>query len=333
VSSPAQQPKTAQHKDEVTADRPPRKRRQGWGALTFGLLLGTGGIFASRLGRLWPGLDPISNFTPHFIMMCLAFALAGILPRGRVMGAVVLLILMVVGYGSWPHYLSEHQGVTTAPADHAALRVATFNIQAHNTNLDDIAKSLVDLNADVVTLIEFKKSQIGLAQKLSAVYPYAYTCHQLPRCSAAIFSKLPFATTSARSEWEGPPYVMATFGADYGNVTVLGVHFQRFPNSVRQFQHAQAIVKLMEAITGNTIVMGDFNATPFSRVLSLIEEGTALRRRTALPSWNARLFIPQFAIDHILTSPLIKPLSNEAIGSSAGSDHFPVTMLFSVPRT
>ena len=49
--------------------------------------------------------------------------------------------------------------------------------------------------------------------------------------------------------------------------------------------------------------MGDFNATPFSRILGVLQDSANLTRLTNLPSWPSQLGLPQIAIDHIFVSP------------------------------
>ena len=77
--------------------------------------------------------------------------------------------------------------------------------------------------------------------------------------------------------------------------------------------------------------MGDFNATPFSRVIQSFTQNVGLTRQTLLPSWPAQLDLPQLAIDHIFTSAGIRALGQETIGDNAGSDHYPVALTLAVP--
>jgi endonuclease/exonuclease/phosphatase (EEP) superfamily protein YafD len=77
--------------------------------------------------------------------------------------------------------------------------------------------------------------------------------------------------------------------------------------------------------------MGDFNATPFSRIPGVVEVRGNLRRITYLPSWPATFGLPQIAIDHIFISPGVRQLEAARIGEAAGSDHYPVTARIAVP--
>jgi endonuclease/exonuclease/phosphatase (EEP) superfamily protein YafD len=80
-------------------------------------------------------------------------------------------------------------------------------------------------------------------------------------------------------------------------------------------------------------VMGDFNATPFSRMLTSLQEATGMSRLTELPTWPAWFGLPQVAIDHIFVSEGIRPVTGEEIGNPSGSDHFPIAMTLAIPAS
>ncbi len=78
-------------------------------------------------------------------------------------------------------------------------------------------------------------------------------------------------------------------------------------------------------------MMGDFNATPYSRIIHEVEQRSGFTRLTSLPSWPSHAMLPQLAIDHIFVAPGITALETEQIGEPAGSDHYPVTVRIAVP--
>ena len=318
--------------DQKTEQEPKKKRRRGWLGITAGLIVGFAGVVATRLGYLWPAFDVLSHFTLHFVFLIVASALGGMIPRFKSLAAVVILIMMVVAYGLWPQWSSSNASAATAPqAGEKALKIASFNTKAKNTSIDAIVKTIRDLDPDIMVMVEFKPDKSPVIEQLKETYPFNFVCTPNDRCEGAILSKVPLLSTSLRGEWEGPPFVQAVLGSEYGNLTVIGVHTQRFPNTRKQFVQAGALIRLIETVPGNVVLMGDFNATPFSRVLSVIEQGSGLVRQTYLPSWPAQLGLPQLAIDHILISKGVKALSPPQMGEAAGSDHLPVAMTIAVP--
>jgi endonuclease/exonuclease/phosphatase (EEP) superfamily protein YafD len=299
---------------------------------TLGILLGVAGLVLSRAGQLWIGLDVFSQFTLHFAILTGAFAAGLLLPRAKLAGALLLVLAGVVGIGAWPHVASRSPAeLAEAAPGERALRVASFNTLWVNEDADSVRREIERLDADIVTLIEVSPGKRRILAELRQRYPYQATCFEIDYCRLAILSRLPIEDSEARGRWEGPPYILARLGAEVGGLSVIGVHTIRFPHSRQQFRQVTAIAGMMEKLPGHKLLMGDFNATPFSRILSVVEAGANMRRITYLPSWPASFGLPQIAIDHIFLSPGLRQIEAVRIGEAAGSDHYPVTARIAVP--
>lgn len=319
---------------------PPRRpvRHREWGAATLFLLLALGGLVAGRLGHLWPAFDVFAQFGMQFLIAALCFSFAVLLPRFKAFSGLVLLVFALLGYGAWPHLTSNT--ATPLPAvsqDGAAsgeriLRVAHFNTFIWNHDVDAQASEIMRLNADVIDLVEFDRSKMPILFKLQSAYPFQYQCTDTPYCNLAILSRYPITGVAANVIKGGPPMIMARLGGAMAGTSVIGVHFTRFPHSRWQLRQALSLVKWLETQQGNIILMGDFNATPFSRITSTISSSAGLVRQTLKPTWPSTIGLPQLAIDHIFTSPAIRRVEEPMIGNNAGSDHYPVTMVLGVPR-
>jgi endonuclease/exonuclease/phosphatase (EEP) superfamily protein YafD len=140
----------------------------------------------------------------------------------------------------------------------------------------------------------------------------------------ALLSKFAFVSSESRTRWRGPPQIMARFGAELSGLTVVGVHTLRPPHFRSQFTQMRALARQLVHLGGTQIVMGDFNATPFSRMARTFSHRSGLSRVTWLPTWPSYVGLPQIAIDHIFVSPDLKLVGPARIGNSAGSDHYPV---------
>jgi endonuclease/exonuclease/phosphatase (EEP) superfamily protein YafD len=312
----------------------PRKKRRATGAIECGLgiLLGLSGLVLSRAGHLWIGFDVFSQFTLHFVIMTAAFAAGLLLRRARLLVALLLVLAGVVAIGVWPHVASRNPQVLATPgAGERALSVASFNTLWVNDDADSVLAEIERLDADIVTLLEVSPAKRRILAALKQRYPYQADCFAIDFCRLVILSKLPIIDSEARGRWEGPPFILARLGADAGGLSVMAVHTIRFPHSRAQFQQVTALAGLLETLPGHRLVMGDFNATPFSRILAVIEAGANLRRVTFLPTWPATAGLPQIAIDHIFLSPGLSLLEAARIGEAAGSDHYPVAARIAVP--
>lgn len=297
------------------------------------MLLGLAGLLGSRLGQLWVAFDVFAQFTLHFGLITLAFLVGWLMPRARLLTAVVILLAGIVAIGAWPHLASRGAPgpVPVAAAGEKALRVASFNTLYVNTDANAVAAEIRRLDADVVALIEMGPGKRQILEDLRDSYPHQVTCFAIDYCNLAILSKLPLSPAGAEVRWEGPPYLAARLGPEAGAITIVAAHTIRFPHSRAQFRQAVALGDMIEGMPGRKVVMGDFNATPFSRIIETVETRGSLIRLTDLPSWPSHLGLPQIAIDHIFVSPGIRALSRSVIGEPAGSDHYPVMVDIAVP--
>jgi endonuclease/exonuclease/phosphatase (EEP) superfamily protein YafD len=311
-----------------------RKKRRATGAAECGLgvLLGLLGLILSRAGHLWIGFDVFSQFTLHFAILTAAFAAGLLLPRAKLLVALLLVLGGVVAIGVWPHVASRSpHPLAPQAAGERALRVASFNTLWVNEDADRVLAEIERLDADIVTLLEVSPAKRRILAALKQRYPYQADCFAVDYCRLVVLSKVPIIDSEARGRWDGPPFILARLGPEAGGLSVMAVHTIRFPHSRAQFRQVSVLARLIEKQQGHKLVMGDFNATPFSRILAVIEAGANLRRITFLPSWPATAGLPQIAIDHIFLSSGLRLLEAARIGEAAGSDHYPVTARIAVP--
>lgn len=311
-----------------------RKKRRPTGGLEcqLGVLIGLGGLVGSRLGQLWVAFDVFSQFTLQFAVVALAFLVGLFMPRAKLLAAFILIVVGVIGIGTWPHLASEAPQTLATPAEGMQeIRVASYNTLYDNENIDAVKAEVARLDADVITLLEMGPKKRRIMAELKDRYPYQADCYKVDYCNLVVLSKFPVIESDARALWEGAPYIRAKLGPEAGGLTVFGIHTIRFPHSRAQFRQVNVIAQLIENTPGRKLVMGDFNATPFSRIVEVVEQRANLRRLTSLPSWPSHVGLPQMAIDHIFVSSGIIPTESQRIGEPAGSDHFPVTLKIAVP--
>ena len=311
-----------------------KKKRKARGRLEceLGILLGAAGLVGARLGQLWIAFDVFAQFTVQFIIVTVAFVAGLLMPRAKLLAAFLLIISGLLAVGVWPHVMSRSpMALASVPAGAREIRVASFNTWYSNQDVAAVEAEIARIDADIVTLMEVGPDKKPALENLKVRYPHQANCFTVDYCNLVVLSKFPLAFSEARVGWEGPPYIRASFGPELGNLTVLGVHTIRFPHSRAQFRQVVALSKLIESIPGHRLVMGDFNATPFSRIIHTITDRTGLKRLSWLPSWPSNIGLPQVAIDHVFVSPGLVQTESQQIGRPAGSDHFPVTLKLAVP--
>lgn len=309
-----------------------KRRRAGRLECELGLGLGLLGLIASRLGQLWIAFDVFSQFSLQFAVVTAAFLVGRFMPRLRLLTAFVIIAAGLAAIGAWPHVATDYVRVLdTAKPGERQLKVAQFNSWYDNPEIDAVRVEIERIDADIITLVELGPHHRRILKELTGRYPYQVECFAVDFCHMAILSKLPILSGNGRTGWKGPPIITAQLGPEAGNLLVFGVHTIRFPHSRAQFNQIAGLVELLAAIPGRKLVMGDFNATPYSRIIHTVEQNLGLVRLSGLPTWPSRLHLPQVAIDHIFVTPGIRQLETQQIGEPAGSDHYPVSVKIAVP--
>jgi endonuclease/exonuclease/phosphatase (EEP) superfamily protein YafD len=298
----------------------------------LGVLLFASLLAATRLSQLWLSFDVLSHFTLHFAILTIAFAIGYFMPFGRVLTAILISLVAFVGIGAYAQYVSEiPRTLGPVRAGEQQLRLMTFNTRLLNDDAEAIVSEVRRLDPDVATLVELGENKKVAFDLLKHDYPYSTECLAERFCHLAILSKVPIVSSEAKGLWKGPPLIRATLGGAYAGLNVIGVHTIRAPHVRAQFFQMGELADYLDQLQGQFVVMGDFNATPFARLLKIFTERTGLRRLTALPSWPGQAELPQLAIDHVFVSRKIRLLQEPRIGRRSGSDHYPVAVTVAMP--
>jgi len=315
-------------------ERPKRKRnrRRGRGWCLLIVFAGIAGLIAGRLAILWPHFDVFNQFTAHFAILLVAGSIGLMLPKGKALATLVLIVVAVIALGLWPQIASQEiNRLSEVRAGEKTLRLMFFNVLDRNDDLAAVAAEIRRNDPDIVIMVEFHEKKLPLLDSLTDRYPYRAQCRSFHDCDIAMLSKIPLEAPEAKFNWNGPPLLKVSLGSDWDGLNIIGVHTIRFPWARAQFRQILELIKYLEPLGQHAVIAGDFNATPYSRALQTLEERSALFRVTTLPSWPAQLQLPQLSIDHIFIGTQMRRLEATRIGHNAGSDHFPVISTFAVP--
>jgi endonuclease/exonuclease/phosphatase (EEP) superfamily protein YafD len=302
-----------------------KARRRGRAACVYLFLFGVAGLIAGRLGVLWIDFDVFAQFTLQFGVIAFAGLAGFFMRRARTLTALTIMIFGYIAIGLWPHVVSDRPGPAASVAAAARqLTILSFNASLINLNAEAVAREVESHDPDIVVLIESGSEKRQVFERLRSNFPYQVNCLELEYCDMAVLAKFPIASHEGHVLWRGPPVIRATFGPELNQLTVFGVHSTRFPHQRSQLIQLIELAKYVDKSPGERIVMGDFNATPYSRLLQTFQRNSGLNRLTNLPTWPAALQLPQIDIDHIFVSAGLKPAGKARIGLPAGSDHYPV---------
>lgn len=300
--------------------------------ILLGVILGLG-------GGIWFPLDVLAHFRLHFLLVIPLAAILALLGRNWTALARLGVALLLAVAGLAPIWNA------TSPADAApdrqVLTVMTANLNYLNTLMPFVRRALVEADADILVTQETDQAVMNGPDSLARHYPHRLSLTRpRKRMRVVMWSKFPLKDGRMMLDDKiGPP--SATAVARLGNgreVLVMGLHLN---HAVRGNQQAQvaAMAGLLEGRPFPRIVMGDFNATPWSWSVATVSRASGTRvlpgyRRTwrgTYPTpwgdWPALLGQP---IDHVLVSPGIG-LSGIEVVPIPGSDHKAVKVVLTLP--
>jgi endonuclease/exonuclease/phosphatase (EEP) superfamily protein YafD len=255
---------------------------------------------------------------------------------------VATLSIMFLAYRQNPRWLIALATLalpwlTDAPilssANHkTSVTIASANVELTNTNVEPLAKWLRHEKVDIAILLEVSPAYAKGLKTLSNDYPYQHVQPQSNPFGLAIISRYPLGTAKISTDKISIPNLTTTAQLPQGNISVTAFHpmppLSAAYHDLRN-QTLQTLAASLKQLDTPAIIVGDFNATPWSSAFSDLKH-LGWRRATPLtPSWpiigRGVVGIP---IDHVLASSHWTLIRHD-IGPNLGSDHLPVLVQLS----
>jgi len=310
----------------------------------LGVLLGLG-------GRWSPVLDTIGFFRIHFAILAIAGAvLALTILHWRLVwvGAGAAVVAVATLGPVW----RDMQRPAPGGGETRAITVMTANVLGgRNPLLHLTTSALLAADADVLAVVEAPAAWSRPTATLARHYPFS-SAEPGARQGVILFSKFPLdRIEAARADRNTPAFATARVRIGRGiTLGVTAVHLS-WPLVAGNTQQRQIDVlgSLLPAGPGPKVLMGDFNAVPWSAAMASAEANTGLSmpgglRRTWRGGYPDPLHyirtgslygndIPAVLghhIDHVLVSPEVGTDAVEVI-PLPGSDHDAVWFRLRVP--
>jgi endonuclease/exonuclease/phosphatase (EEP) superfamily protein YafD len=285
--------------------------------------------FASLFKPFYWLFDTLTHFSLQFALalaLCVVLGM-GVGIRPYLLGLFVIALAINV-YFLLPFFLPRKM---SEQAQHY-LRVVSLNVLTSNQDYEKITTYLRGAKADIVLLSEIEPELMTvITTSLADLYPYIYNEAVEGTHGLAFISRLPFVKTetillderhhrflSAELEWQDKPF------------KIYGSH-PHAPLAERWAKSRDEEIKVIrEHIARETkphIVLGDFNASPWSTPMSRLFAQTKVRHGSLgfgiYPTWRYKTMLLAAPIDHILVSEEWQ-VSSYKVEHDVGSDHFPV---------
>jgi endonuclease/exonuclease/phosphatase (EEP) superfamily protein YafD len=285
---------------------------------------------------IWLNAFTLYVFLPAYA--CLIWAIAVRRWRLASWSAAIVTahLFLIVPANFAPSQTSD--SITASSAQAKDLRVFFANVRSRNNEYEALFDEIEKVDPDLVVLVEFSRRWHQVTDNAPIMEKFPYR-PKMPYSSPGVYSKFPI--TGEKFSWL-PHKLVLSFDLSLEDqfVRVVCVHGPR-PLSgpfLDYFSYWQQLLPLLAAQPNPCIMVGDFNATQFSKAIQDLaaagwhsaHEWTGRGYATTWP--NGTILVPPIRIDHAFFRGAIQCLAiTEGIGK--GSDHRPLVADFRVVST
>lgn len=215
------------------------------------------------------------------------------------------------------------------------VRVLLLNVHTSSTSYASVARLIADVKPDVVALVEVDEQWLTGIAPAVAGYPARIEHPRTDNFGVALYTR---GALEAGIEYLGSyPSIVGTLDVAGTPLSIVLTH--PIPPVARDLVelHADQLAEVgrrARELGPRTLVMGDFNATPWSRPFralvgrsGLCDTRAGFGVQASFPAASAIVRIP---LDHVLVSCAIG-VRDRWIARDVGSDHLPVVADLVVP--
>jgi len=270
--------------------------------------------------------DLLVNFRTHFaLVLGLALLLALAIRHWGIAGVAFLAVAL----NAWPMY-GAFFGPGTSPSPNGrAVRVAAFNVNFANGDIEAVASYLESQEVDIAVLEELSPANVERLASLLPQLPHRYFAQPVGPFGVAILSRWPLR--APQPAMRGGTVFAARADVDLGDRTfrLYGVHLHWpvVPGSARvRNTQLRLLGRELAECPHACVAVGDFNVTPWSSHFRDVLKNPGVRDGSAgrglLTTWSSSLpSLLRIRIDHCLAAGQVG-VTDVRVGESVGSDHF-----------
>lgn len=237
-----------------------------------------------------------------------------------------------------PHLINASYYVPSKDASDTGeihLNAISFNVLTANRRFDDVRQHLQSHQPDLILLMEVDRAWLAALEPLEEDYPHSVKGPREDNFGMALFSKHPIRShTLTKVEGSGVPCLHAILEVRGRQLEVIGAHPippMGFARARSRNDYLRAVADRVDQAEASTLVMGDFNCTPWSPFFRDLIAETGMtdtgRKRGFQSTWRRHHPAFSIPIDHVLHGDGLICLER-SIGPNLGSDHSPIHTSF-----
>ncbi len=280
----------------------------------------------------------ISSFNAQLAVLMLICGVFLLALRRKVFGWLLLLI----GVGQILTLASIFLPATQPQPGRQTITIMSMNVWGDNRQFQQVIDQIERVSPDVLLLIEYSNQWHNQTKTLYSTYPHRMLEPRWHGYGIALFSKLPLEETEV---WQltrkitDVPALSATVKLGDQSLRIAGLHTMSPTNSLRmqlRTQQMNEIADLLKSVNEPSVLIGDFNCTPWSPFLKELAKSCSYRDSRQgqgyLASWNTGLpWLFWIPIDHALVSKEVH-VHQRNTGEACGSDHLPTIIELSIAQ-
>ncbi|MCO6429847.1 MAG: endonuclease/exonuclease/phosphatase family protein, partial [Deltaproteobacteria bacterium] len=220
------------------------------------------------------------------------------------------------------------------------LRILYANVQTSNRDKESLLHLINNEQPDIIALLETDQAWVDAVSKGVTGYPLQISKPRTDNFGMAVFSRLPLAGEIRNFGDELPPsFSIPLKRANGGELRLIVLHC--IPPLTQDALYLNWLLLRRAASDLRfsdvpTLIVGDLNATPYSRFFRDFQDWAALnygwQGRGWTPTWNVKFPPIQLMIDHVFSKGSIV-ITEINTGREIGSDHLPLIIKAALPKS
>jgi endonuclease/exonuclease/phosphatase (EEP) superfamily protein YafD len=283
--------------------------------------------FFAYLGKYYWGFEFFSNFYIQYFFLSVFLAMYALIKKERGLLLLGCILLIIHSLHIFPEVHFKKYEIQNNETSYSFL---SLNLQYRAKSPEKVIQYIQTNDPDIIGFLEYTPHWQQQLKSITTLYPYKVEHPIKGGFGIGLFSKYPLNNETI--QFFGETSVMSIYSEIKLHDKIIPLIVSHPPPPAGKNRAAMRNSQLLNIAhtlknKENAIFMGDFNLTPWSyyfkeilNISQLKDSRKGFGLQATWPSFMPLLFIP---IDHFLYKGDITILQRN-IGSSVGSDHFPV---------